>query len=171
MYVDVVKPYIEWDPAPGTYEHAISNTNQKAISATCKDAFSGFIGSHPTYFYSSYPIPTSSSGKSFEKCCTDKAGNTYCETKTYKAKHLHENSSCGVKRYNECRAAACGVESYNTCRTSGCGVASYKSCKSSSCGRAIDYYECRGGVNGNGGILYTCMPKCGICPNGLWHAH
>ena len=171
VYVDVVKPYIIWDPAPGTYEHAISNTGQKPISATCKDAFSGFIGSHPTYYYSSYPIPTSSSGKSFEKCCTDKAGNTYCETKTYKAKHLHENSSCGVKRYNECRAAACGVESYNTCRTSGCGVASYKSCKSSSCGRAIDYYECRGGVNGNGGILYTCMPKCGICPNGLWHAH
>lgn len=124
-----------------------------------------------TYFYGNYPIPTTSSGKSFEKCCTDKAGNTYCETKTYKAKHLHEDSSCGVKKYKECRTKACGVESYNTCEAKACGVKSYKSCKNSACGTEIDYYECRSGVNGDGGILYTCMPKCGICPNGQWHPH
>ena len=171
VYVDKTKPYIEWDPKPGTYEHNTSGSSQKNISATCKDSLSGFEPKHNTYYYSSYPIPTTSSGKSFEKCCTDKAGNTYCETKTYYAKHLHEDSSCGVKKYKECRTSGCGVESYKTCRTRDCGVESYKSCKSSACGTAIDYYECRSGVNGNGGILYTCMPKCGNCPNGQWHAH
>ena len=173
VYVDVVNPYIVWEPTPGTYQHDISSIqiSGKNISATCKDSFSGFVGSHMTYFYSSYPIPTTSSGKSFEKCCTDKAGNTYCETKTYKAKHLHEDSSCGVKRYKECRTKACGVASYNTCEAKACGVKSYNTCKSSECGRGIDYYECRSGVDGDGGILYTCMPKCGICPNGQWHAH
>ena len=172
VYVDVVKQYLEWKSDPGTHEYDTDRlSTSQNVSATCKDDFSGFVGSHMTYYYSSYPIPTTSSGKSFEHCCTDKAGNSYCETKTYKAKHLHEDSSCGVKLYKECRAKACGVESYNSCRTSGCGVASYKSCKSSSCGRGIDYYECRSGVDGNGGILYTCMPKCGICPNGQWKAH
>ena len=138
--------------------------------AKCEDDLSWFDPSYPHYhLFSAVQWPTTSSGHSREKCCTDRAGNTHCETKTYKVKHRHEDSSCGVKRYNECRAKACCVESYNSCRTSGCGVASYKSCKSSSCGRAVDYYECRSWSTG--GILYTCMPKCGICPNGHWHAH
>ena len=168
--VDRTKPYVIWNPTPGTYEKDSSGSGQMPYDAKCEDDLSWFDPSYPHYhLFSAVPWPTTSSGHSREKCCTDRAGNTHCETKTYKVKHIHEDSSCGVKRYNECRAKACGVESYNSCRTSGCGVASYKSCKSSSCGRAIDYYECRSWSTG--GILYTCMPKCGICPNGHWHAH
>ena len=169
VYVDVVNPYIIWDPSSSSHNKDTSGGGQMSINATCKDAFSGFEPKHPTYYYSSAPIPTTSSGKTFEKCCTDKAGNTYCETKTYYVKHLHEDSSCGVKLYKECRTSGCGVELYKSCRTSACGVASYKSCKNSACGSAVDYYICRGWSSG--AVLYTCMPKCGNCPSGYWEAH
>ena len=94
-----------------------------------------------TYFGSGVQFPTTSSGKTFEKCCTDKAGNTYCSKKTYYVKHSHADKSCGVKTYKECRAAACGVSSYNSCRSSAGGV---------------DYYvwHCCSNLSGN-----TCFTK------------
>ena len=91
-----------------------------------------------TYYGSGAPIPTTSSGNTHEKCCTDKAGNSYCEKKTYYIKHIHEDSSCGVKLYKQCRTSGCGVELYKECRTKDCGVSSYNKCRSSSCG--VDYY-------------------------------
>ena len=140
VYVDVVKPYVEWSPEESHHEES-RQSGQVPVRATCKDAFSGFEPKHMTYFGSGVQFPTTSSGKTFEKCCTDKAGNTYCSKKTYYVKHSHADKSCGVKTYKECRAAACGVSSYNSCRSSACGV---------------DYYvwHCCSNLSGN-----TCFTK------------
>ena len=136
VYVDVVKPYVEWSPEESYHE--LDRSGQIPVRATCKDAFSGFEPKHMTYYGSGAPIPTTSSGNTHEKCCTDKAGNSYCEKKTYYIKHIHEDSSCGVKLYKQCRTSGCGVELYKECRTKDCGVSSYNKCRSSSCG--VDYY-------------------------------
>ena len=137
----------------------LSGVNEKGGALSFKDGYT-FTVSAPT------------TAHHHGKCCADNAGNEICGTiGPFSIKIYGRHPDCGVESYKSCRTSGCGIESYNSCRTSGCGVASYKSCKSSSCGRAIDYYECRRGVNGNGGILYTCMPKCGICPNGQWRAH
>ena len=156
--VDRTKPYIIWDPEPKVYEKDTSGTGQIPISATCKDGLSGFEPKHPTYFYSSAPIPTTSSGKSFEKCCTDVAGNTYCETKTYYVKHYHEDSSCGVKLYKQCRTSGCGVELYKECRTKDCGVSSYKTCEAAACGSYTSCYCCN---NLAGTYCFETTSMCG----------
>ena len=156
--VDRTKPYLVWDPEPKVYEKDTSGTGQIPISATCKDDLSGFEPKHPTYFYSSAPIPTTSSGKSFEKCCTDKAGNTHCETKTYYVKHYHEDSSCGVKLYKQCRTSGCGVELYKECRTKDCGVSSYKTCEAAACGSYSTCYCCN---NLAGTYCFETTSMCG----------
>ena len=165
--VDRTMPYVTVNKQPQVFK----SNSSVSVTITCHDDLSGLSGRFDKSFSASVPAPFSQSWY-IAKCCEDRAGNSMCDDRgPYGDKIEGRHPSCGVQSYKSCRTSGCGVESYNTCRTSGCGVASYKSCKSSSCGRGIDYYECRSGVDGNGGILYTCMPKCGICPNGQWKAH
>ena len=167
--VDRTNPTFTSSPAPGLYyrnsdmkvtigcDDNLSGVNEKGGALSFKDGYT-FTVSAPT------------TAHHHGKCCADNAGNEICGTiGPFSIKIYGRHPDCGVESYKSCRTSGCGIESYNSCRTSGCGVASYKSCKSSSCGRAVDYYECRSWSTG--GILYTCMPKCGICPNGHWNAH
>ena len=164
--VDRTKPTISYSPSAGVYN--IDHPGKLRVSATCSDNLSGLTSRYEVTY--TVELMSPHSGYNIGKCCEDKAGNVYCGTNgLYSAKTYGRHPDCGVEQYYSCRTAGCGVESYNSCRTSACGVASYKSCKSSSCGTAVDYYICRGWASG--AILYTCNPKCGICPSGYWEAH
>ena len=166
--VDRTKPYVTVSPAPGVYN--IDKPGRLKVTITCHDALSGLSNKFDVNFSVDYMSPITPFN--IGKCCADNAGNEMCDTRgSFSAKTHGRHPDCGVELYYLCRTSGCGVETYKACRTSACGVSSYKSCKNSACGRAIDYWECRSGVDGNGGILYTCNPKCGNCPNGQWHPH
>ena len=166
--VDRTKPYVTVSPAPGVYN--IDKPGRLKVTITCHDALSGLSNKFDVNFSVDYMSPITPFN--IGKCCADNAGNEMCDTRgSFSAKTHGRHPDCGVELYYLCRTSGCGVETYKACRTSACGVSSYKSCKNSACGRAIDYWECRSGVDGNGGILYTCNPKCGNCPSGQWHPH
>ena len=170
--VDATKPSISWDTSEGPH----NNSSGITVYTSCTDSLSG-VASHTRS--SSVGSPTTGTKKTHD--CTDNAGNTISTSRTFKVKTYGRDPDCGVERYNSCEHRECGVNKYNscadaacgskTCAHKNCGVKQYKSCKNSACGSVLDYWECRSGVDGNGGILYTCNPKCGNCPNGQWHPH
>ena len=164
--VDRTKPYHTLSHSPGDY---YSNDGIR-VAVSCHDDLSGLSDSHanPTRTYGSR---SPEDDFRIADCCEDNAGNVKCENFLYDVYYFSRHKTCGVEQYKQCRTSGCGIERYKSCRASACGVASYKSCKNSACGSVVDYWECRRGVDGNGGILYTCNPKCGNCPNGQWHPH